>query len=42
MVREAGGFVSDMDNGDKMLEKGNVLAGNEMIHRDLHRLLKAA
>ncbi|MFS8037435.1 inositol monophosphatase family protein [Xanthobacter sp. AM11] len=42
LVREAGGFVSDMDNGDKMLEKGHVLAGNEMIQRDLQKLLKAA
>ncbi len=42
LVREAGGFVSDMDDGDKMLEKGDILVGNELIRRDLHKLLKAA
>lgn len=41
MVREAGGFASDMDGRDKALEKGDVLAGNEHIHRDLLRLLKS-
>lgn len=42
LVREAGGFVSDMDDGDKILEKGHVVAGNELIRKDLQRLLKAA
>jgi myo-inositol-1(or 4)-monophosphatase len=42
MVREAGGFVSDIDGGDAMLEKGHIVAGNETMHRELVRLLKAA
>jgi myo-inositol-1(or 4)-monophosphatase len=42
MVREAGGFVSDIDGGDAMLEKGHITAGNETMHRELLRLLKAA
>ncbi|MEP9354039.1 inositol monophosphatase family protein [Xanthobacter sp. KR7-65] len=42
LVREAGGFVSDMDNGDKMLDAGHIVAGNELIHRDLQKLLKKA
>jgi myo-inositol-1(or 4)-monophosphatase len=42
MVREAGGFVSDIDGGDAMLDKGHIVAGNETMHRDLLRLLKAA
>ncbi|MEP9349381.1 inositol monophosphatase family protein [Xanthobacter sp. KR7-225] len=42
LVREAGGYVSDMDDGDKILDKGHVIAGNEQIRRDLYRLLKAA
>jgi myo-inositol-1(or 4)-monophosphatase len=41
MVREAGGFVSDIDGGDAMLEKGHIVAGNETMHRELVRLLKA-
>lgn len=42
LVREAGGYVSDLDGGDKVLEKGHVIAGNETIQSDLLRLLKAA
>jgi myo-inositol-1(or 4)-monophosphatase len=40
LVREAGGFVSDLDGGDAMLAKGHVLAGNEAMHRDLLAILK--
>jgi len=42
LVREAGGYVSDLDGQDKMLEKGDVIAGNEIIRQDLLKLLKAA
>ncbi|HQS11231.1 MAG: inositol monophosphatase [Rhizobiales bacterium 24-66-13] len=42
MVREAGGYVSDLDGGDQILEKGDVIAGNEDMRRDLLALLKAA
>jgi myo-inositol-1(or 4)-monophosphatase len=42
LVREAGGFVTDLDGGDAFLEKGHVIAGNEPIHRDLLRLLQQA
>jgi myo-inositol-1(or 4)-monophosphatase len=42
LVREAGGYVSDLEGGDAMLAKGNVLAGNETMHRQLLRLLQAA
>jgi myo-inositol-1(or 4)-monophosphatase len=42
MVREAGGFVSDIDGGDAMFAKRHVLAGNEMTHRELLALLKTA
>ena len=42
MVREAGGFVSDIDGGDAMLDKGHIIVGNETMHRELLRLLKAA
>ncbi len=40
LVREAGGFVSDLDGADAMLAKGQVLAGNEAMHRDLLAILK--
>jgi myo-inositol-1(or 4)-monophosphatase len=42
LVREAGGFVSDLDGGDAMLSTGDILAGNEAIHRDLLRVLAEA
>jgi myo-inositol-1(or 4)-monophosphatase len=41
LVREAGGFVIDLEGGDAMLSKGHVTAGNESIHRDLLKVLKA-
>jgi myo-inositol-1(or 4)-monophosphatase len=39
MVREAGGFVTDLDGGPTMFESGNVLAGNEFVHRSLMKML---
>ena len=41
ILREAGGFVSDVDGKDDMLDKGSVVAGNETIHRKLLKLLKS-
>jgi len=35
LIREAGGFVSDLNGGQTMLEKGALVAGNEAIHRAL-------
>jgi myo-inositol-1(or 4)-monophosphatase len=40
IVREAGGFVSDMDGGDEMFESGSIVAGNEAMHRALVGLLR--
>ena len=42
MVREAGGYVTDLDGGDAMLDKGHIVAGNEAIHAALLKLLKAS
>jgi len=42
LVREAGGFITDTDGGDAILSKGNVVAGNETMHRELLRLLREA
>jgi myo-inositol-1(or 4)-monophosphatase len=38
ILREAGGFVTDLAGGKTMLESGNVLAGNETILRALSKL----
>jgi len=35
LVREAGGLVSDETNRQRMLENGNMIAGNEAIHAAL-------
>ena len=40
ILREAGGYVSDADGKDLMLKSGNIVAGNEAIHRKLLKLLK--
>jgi myo-inositol-1(or 4)-monophosphatase len=42
MVREAGGYVTDLDGGDAMLSKGHIIAGNETMHRELLGILKTA
>ena len=42
LVREAGGYVSDLSGGHAMLETGDVLAANDHLHLPLARLLKQA
>jgi myo-inositol-1(or 4)-monophosphatase len=42
LVREAGGFVTDLDGGDAMFTTGHIVAGNETMHGELRRLLKEA
>jgi myo-inositol-1(or 4)-monophosphatase len=42
LVREAGGFVSDLDGDGDIFAKGQVVAGNDFMHRELLRLLKEA
>jgi myo-inositol-1(or 4)-monophosphatase len=42
LVREAGGFVSDVDGKDTMMQTGSIVAGNETMHHELLKLLKSA
>ncbi|MBM1172860.1 inositol monophosphatase family protein [Microvirga arabica] len=42
MVREAGGFVSDADGGSDPIAKGSIACGNEIMQRELLKLLKKA
>jgi myo-inositol-1(or 4)-monophosphatase len=42
LVREAGGFVTDLDAGDTPWISGDVVAGNETMHRELRALLNKA
>ena len=40
LVREAGGFVTDLEGRDITLAAEGILAGNEAIHRDMLRTLR--
>jgi myo-inositol-1(or 4)-monophosphatase len=40
LVREAGGTVTDLTGGDKMLETGGIIAANDVLHAPLSKLLK--
>ncbi len=42
LVREAGGFVSDLSGNDHMLQRGEILAGNETIQAEILKLIKIA
>ena len=39
ILREAGGFVTDLSGGKGMLDAGNLIAGNEAIHRALKKTI---
>ena len=39
IVREAGGFVSDLNGGDKILDSGDVLAANATLHKAFGAIL---
>ena len=40
LVREAGGFVSDLIGGETFLETGNVVAGNPKVFKALLQALR--
>jgi myo-inositol-1(or 4)-monophosphatase len=42
LVREAGGFVTDLDGGDEIFARKQIAAGNDAMHRALLKLLKDA
>jgi myo-inositol-1(or 4)-monophosphatase len=42
LIREAGGFVSDAEGGSDPMRTGSVACGNEVLHRELLKLLKQA
>jgi myo-inositol-1(or 4)-monophosphatase len=41
ILREAGGYATDMDGGAAILDKGSIVAGNEDIQRALLSLLRS-
>jgi myo-inositol-1(or 4)-monophosphatase len=42
LVREAGGFVTDLDGRDEMLKTGSIIVGNVDVHRELLQVLLSA
>jgi myo-inositol-1(or 4)-monophosphatase len=42
ILREAGGFVTDADGKDAMLQTGSVVAGNEAIQKRLLKLIRTS
>jgi myo-inositol-1(or 4)-monophosphatase len=42
MVREAGGYVSDLDGSNNMLESGNLVAANTALLEPLTVMLQKA
>jgi myo-inositol-1(or 4)-monophosphatase len=42
LVREAGGFVTDLDGNERTMEAGDIIAGNEDMHREVMGLIKSA
>jgi myo-inositol-1(or 4)-monophosphatase len=40
LVREAGGFASDLDGGDDMFAKREILAGNETMQHELLAMIR--
>jgi myo-inositol-1(or 4)-monophosphatase len=42
LVREAGGYLTDLKGGQTMLESGSILATNNLLHAPLQALLTNA
>jgi myo-inositol-1(or 4)-monophosphatase len=42
LVREAGGYVSEIEGGHKMFDKRSILAANDHLHLPLGKLLRGA
>jgi myo-inositol-1(or 4)-monophosphatase len=42
LVREAGGYVTDLAGAHRMFDEGSVVAGNQAIHRALLQTLASA
>lgn len=42
LVREAGGFVCEIDGGPDMMTSGSILATNDNLHRDIQAMIAGA
>ena len=41
LVREAGGYVTDLEGKERTMEAGDIIAGNETMHRQMLELLRS-
>ncbi len=41
IVKEAGGFVSSIENDDNPVYSGSLIAGNQQVHSDIRKILKS-
>lgn len=41
MMKEAGGFVTDLTGGDEIYQTSSILAANEPIHKEMMRIIAA-
>lgn len=42
MVREAGGFVTDLNGENNMMKSGEIIAANDLLHGELKEILSQA
>ncbi len=42
IVREAGGYVTDLNGGQDMLKRGDILVANDRLHAPIQRMLRRA
>ncbi len=42
LVREAGGFITELAGGSKMMDSGSIVAANDQLHTDMLRILEIA
>lgn len=41
IVKEAGGFVTSINDDDNPVHSGNLIAGNQQVHSDIRKILKS-
>ena len=42
LIREAGGYVTEIEGGANMLNSGSIVAGNDQLHGELSKILRDA
>lgn len=42
LVKEAGGFVTDYRGSERMVDRQEIIAGNDQVHSKLHRMIAEA